>query len=280
MVVRTPSVSATRSLIAIGTPASGRSSPRCTASASARARSSHSVTNAFSSPFRRPMASYEASTSSRAETSPALTAAASSPAGRNIRSSAILHLHSLGGQPNRPESPLGSGGIIARGCPPATDLGAILTAMVTPFDSDGAVREDATRRLARHLVEHGSDGVVVAGTTGEAPTLDDAEKLRLIEIVVDEVGDSATVVAGTGSNDTAHSVRPDAAGVRAGGGRRARRHALLQQAEPARARGALQRRRGRHRPAGAALQHPGALRDQPRARTCSPSWDGSTTSSA
>jgi 4-hydroxy-tetrahydrodipicolinate synthase len=90
--------------------------------------------------------------------------------------------------------------------PSAPDLGAILTAMVTPFDSDGAIREDATRRLARHLVEHGSDGVVVAGTTGEAPTLDDAEKLRLIEIVVDEVGDSATVVAGTGSNDTAHSV--------------------------------------------------------------------------
>jgi 4-hydroxy-tetrahydrodipicolinate synthase len=88
----------------------------------------------------------------------------------------------------------------------ARDLGAILTAMVTPFDSDGALREDAIRRLARHLVEHGSDGLVVAGTTGEAPTLDDAEKLRLMEIVVDEVGDSATVVAGTGSNDTAHSV--------------------------------------------------------------------------
>jgi 4-hydroxy-tetrahydrodipicolinate synthase len=89
---------------------------------------------------------------------------------------------------------------------PAPDLGAILTAMVTPFDSDGALREDATRRLARHLVEHGSDGLVAAGTTGEAATLDDAEKLRLIEIVVDEVGDFATVVAGTGSNDTAHSV--------------------------------------------------------------------------
>jgi 4-hydroxy-tetrahydrodipicolinate synthase len=88
----------------------------------------------------------------------------------------------------------------------APDLGAILTAMVTPFDSHGALREDATRRLARHLVDHGSDGLVVAGTTGEAATLDDAEKLRLIEIVVDEVGDSATVVAGTGSNDTAHSV--------------------------------------------------------------------------
>jgi 4-hydroxy-tetrahydrodipicolinate synthase len=90
--------------------------------------------------------------------------------------------------------------------PAATDLGAILTAMVTPFDSSGALREDAIRRLARHLVEHGSDGLVVAGTTGEAPTLDDAEKLRLMEIVVDEVGDHATVVAGTGSNDTAHSV--------------------------------------------------------------------------
>jgi 4-hydroxy-tetrahydrodipicolinate synthase len=90
--------------------------------------------------------------------------------------------------------------------PAATDLGAILTAMVTPFDSSGALREDAIRRLARHLVEHGSDGLVVAGTTGEAPTLDDAEKLRLMEIVVDEVGDQATVVAGTGSNDTAHSV--------------------------------------------------------------------------
>jgi 4-hydroxy-tetrahydrodipicolinate synthase len=88
----------------------------------------------------------------------------------------------------------------------APDLGAILTAMVTPFDSSGALREDAIRRLARHLVEHGSDGLVVAGTTGEAPTLDDTEKLRLMEIVVDEVGDQATVVAGTGSNDTAHSV--------------------------------------------------------------------------
>src|SRR5687768_7741886 len=90
--------------------------------------------------------------------------------------------------------------------PSATDLGAILTAMVTPFESDGSIREDATRRIARHLVEHGSDGLVVAGTTGEAPTLDDAEKLRLVEIVLDEVGDTATVVAGTGSNDTAHSV--------------------------------------------------------------------------
>ena len=78
--------------------------------------------------------------------------------------------------------------------------------MVTPFGPDGEVNEDATRRLARHLVDHGSDGLVVSGTTGESPTLSDEEKLRLFDIVVDEVGGDATVIAGTGSNDTAHSV--------------------------------------------------------------------------
>jgi 4-hydroxy-tetrahydrodipicolinate synthase len=86
------------------------------------------------------------------------------------------------------------------------DLGAILTAMVTPFDADGQLHEGAARRVARHLVEHGSDGVVVSGTTGESPTLSDEEKLRLLEVVLDEVGDEATVIAGTGSNDTAHSI--------------------------------------------------------------------------
>ena len=88
-----------------------------------------------------------------------------------------------------------------------THLGAILTAMVTPFDSHGAVDETAARGLMRHLVDHGSDGVVVAGTTGESATLDDEEKLSLFEAAVDELGGRATVVAGTGSNDTAHSVR-------------------------------------------------------------------------
>ncbi len=88
-----------------------------------------------------------------------------------------------------------------------TSLGAILTAMVTPFDLHGAVDEGAARGLMRHLVDHGSDGVVIAGTTGEAATLDDEEKLRLFEAAVDELGGRATVVAGTGSNDTAHSVR-------------------------------------------------------------------------
>jgi 4-hydroxy-tetrahydrodipicolinate synthase len=89
---------------------------------------------------------------------------------------------------------------------PATELGAILTAMVTPFDETGAVDEDGARRLARHLIEHGSHGVVVAGTTGESPTLNDDEKLRLLDAVLDEIGGEATVVAGSGSNDTAHTV--------------------------------------------------------------------------
>src|SRR4051812_7081090 len=90
--------------------------------------------------------------------------------------------------------------------PSSPGLGTILTAMVTPLDADLEINEQAARRLARHLVEHGSDGLVVAGTTGESATLDDAEKLRLLDIVIDEVGGDATVVAGTGSNDTAHSV--------------------------------------------------------------------------
>jgi 4-hydroxy-tetrahydrodipicolinate synthase len=85
-------------------------------------------------------------------------------------------------------------------------LGAILTAMVTPFGRDGELNESATRRLARHLVDHGSDGIVVSGTTGESPTLSDKEKLHLFDIVLDEVGGDATVIAGTGSNDTRHSI--------------------------------------------------------------------------
>jgi 4-hydroxy-tetrahydrodipicolinate synthase len=85
-------------------------------------------------------------------------------------------------------------------------LGAILTAMATPFDADLRVDEAATVRLAHHLVEHGSDGLVMAGTTGEASTLTDDEKVALYRLARREVGDRASVVAGTGSNDTAHSV--------------------------------------------------------------------------
>jgi 4-hydroxy-tetrahydrodipicolinate synthase len=90
--------------------------------------------------------------------------------------------------------------------PSSPGLGPILTAMATPFGPGLDLNEAAARRLARHLIEHGSDGLVVAGTTGESATLSDEEKLRLLDVVIDEVGEDATVIAGTGSNDTAHSV--------------------------------------------------------------------------
>jgi 4-hydroxy-tetrahydrodipicolinate synthase len=86
------------------------------------------------------------------------------------------------------------------------DLGAILTPMVTPFDASGNVDEEAVGRLVNHLLDHGSDGVVVCGTTGEAATLSDEEHLRMVELVVGEVGDRGTVIAGVGSNDTRHAV--------------------------------------------------------------------------
>jgi 4-hydroxy-tetrahydrodipicolinate synthase len=84
-------------------------------------------------------------------------------------------------------------------------LGEVLTAMVTPFRSDGPLDLDAFRALARYLVDNGSDGLVVTGTTGEAPTLSDDERLELYGAAVDEVGDRATVIAGTGTYSTAHS---------------------------------------------------------------------------
>ncbi|MFM9085379.1 MAG: 4-hydroxy-tetrahydrodipicolinate synthase [Acidimicrobiia bacterium] len=83
-------------------------------------------------------------------------------------------------------------------------FGRVLTAIVTPFDAAGALDLDAARRLARWLVEHGNDGLVVAGTTGESPTLSDDEKLSLFAAVAEAV--TVPVIAGTGSNDTAHSV--------------------------------------------------------------------------
>ena len=78
--------------------------------------------------------------------------------------------------------------------------------MATPFTEDHTLDLEAARRLARHLVDNGSHGLVVAGTTGESPTLSDAEKLSLLEAVKEEVGDRATIVSGTGTNDTRHSV--------------------------------------------------------------------------
>jgi 4-hydroxy-tetrahydrodipicolinate synthase len=85
-------------------------------------------------------------------------------------------------------------------------LGEVLTAIVTPFRPDGSVDLTRFRALARYLVEHGSDGLVVTGTTGESPTLTDEERFELYAAAVDEVGDRATVVAGTGTYSTAHSV--------------------------------------------------------------------------
>ena len=103
--------------------------------------------------------------------------------------------------------------------------------MVTPFDDDGGLAEERAAELMRHLLEHGSDGLVLAGTTGEGATLTDDEKFRLWEIGVEVCGD-ATVIAGTGTNDTRALGRADRAGHRDRGGRRAVRHALLQQAQP------------------------------------------------
>ena len=86
-------------------------------------------------------------------------------------------------------------------------FGALLTAMVTPMSDDGAVDLDAAVRLARHLVEQGNDGLVLSGTTGEAPTTHAPEKADLVAAVVEAVGDRAVVLSGAGSNDTAHAVR-------------------------------------------------------------------------
>ena len=85
-------------------------------------------------------------------------------------------------------------------------LGSVLTAAVTPFDASGTVDEAAYRALVRYLLDHGSDGIVVAGTTGEASTLTDDERIALIRATIEECAGRGTVVAGTGSNDTAHSV--------------------------------------------------------------------------
>jgi 4-hydroxy-tetrahydrodipicolinate synthase len=85
-------------------------------------------------------------------------------------------------------------------------LGEVLTAIVTPFGEDGSVDYDRFRELAQHLVDNGSDGLVVTGTTGESPTLTDDERLELYAAAVDAVGERATVVAGTGTYSTAHSV--------------------------------------------------------------------------
>ena len=88
----------------------------------------------------------------------------------------------------------------------AAPFGRVLTAMVTPFTVDGELDLDAAQKVASHLVDHGNDGLVISGTTGESPTTTVAEDGRLLAAVLEAVGDRATVVAGVGTNDTRHSV--------------------------------------------------------------------------
>ena len=89
---------------------------------------------------------------------------------------------------------------------PPAPFGRVLTAMVTPFHDDGSVDLESAARVAEHLADHGHDGVVVSGTTGESPTTTTEEDGRILRAVVEAVGDRLTVVAGVGTNNTAHSV--------------------------------------------------------------------------
>jgi 4-hydroxy-tetrahydrodipicolinate synthase len=88
----------------------------------------------------------------------------------------------------------------------AAPFGRVLTAMVTPFSADGGLDLDAVQRLATYLVDHGSDGLVVSGTTGESPTTTTDEDGRTLAAVLEAVGDRASIVAGVGTNDTRHSI--------------------------------------------------------------------------
>jgi 4-hydroxy-tetrahydrodipicolinate synthase len=112
----------------------------------------------------------------------------------------------------------GSAGPTGRGPSPAAAaaFGRVLTAMVTPFRADGSLDLAGAQRLATHLVDHGHDGLVISGTTGESPTTSDSEKESLLRAVVEAVGDRARVVAGTGTNDTHHTVELSRAAEKAG----------------------------------------------------------------
>src|SRR5579875_1996264 len=106
------------------------------------------------------------------------------------------HLASLGGMTN--------------------SFGRLLTAMVTPMHEDGSLDLDGAQKLADHLVRHGHDGILVNGTTGESATTTDEENVATVRAVVEAVGDRVTVMAGVGTNDTAHSVAAATAMVAAG----------------------------------------------------------------
>ena len=144
---------------------------------------------------------------------------------------------------------------------PARPFGRVLSAMVTPLTEDGTVDLAGTQELAAHLVDRcAHDGLVIAGTTGESPTLSDAEQRSVLEVVLDAVGDRATVVAGVGTNDTAHSIEKARDAERLGAHGLHGRHAVLQQAAAVRAAAALHLGGRQHRPAGDAVRHPAAHR--------------------
>jgi 4-hydroxy-tetrahydrodipicolinate synthase len=95
-------------------------------------------------------------------------------------------------------------------------FGRVLTAMVSPMNPDGSLDLEGAQKLAAHLVDNGNDGLVVNGTTGESPTTTDSEKVDLVRVVVEAVGFRAHVIAGAGSNNTAHSVESARAAAKAG----------------------------------------------------------------
>jgi 4-hydroxy-tetrahydrodipicolinate synthase len=95
-------------------------------------------------------------------------------------------------------------------------FGRVLTAMVSPMNPDGSLDLEGAQKLAAHLVDNGNDGLVVNGTTGESPTTTDSEKVDLVRVVVEAVGHRARVIAGAGSNNTAHSVESARAAAKAG----------------------------------------------------------------
>ena len=150
---------------------------------------------------------------------------------------------------------------------PARPFGRVLTAMITPLAEDGSIDLAGAQELAAHLVDRQAhDGLVVLGTTGESPTISDGEQHAVLEAVMDAVGDRATVVAGVGTNDTAHSIEKARAAERLGV------HGLLAVTpyynKPPQE-GLLRhftRDRRLHRPAGDALRHPAALGRPDRGR--------------
>ena len=138
--------------------------------------------------------------------------------------------------------------------------------MVTPFKANGDVDYVAFRTLARYLVEHGSDGLVVTGSTGEAPTLSDRRAAAALRRRRGRGRRAASVIASTGTYDTAPFGRPDGPGGQPRRRRLPRRRAVLLAAARTRDRGALQADHGRDRQAGPRLQHPGPHGDQDRRR--------------